>query len=285
MSKEFKTVLTGKRALFDFKWKELYEYRDLIGLFVKRDFISLYKQTILGPLWAIIQPLLTTVVYTLIFGNVADLAAPGVPTFLFYLSGNIFWIYFSTALTATANTFVNNSSILGKVYFPRLIMPISTVLSNLITFGIQFAFLIGFLIFYICSGTAVAINLYALMFPLLVIQIVLLSLGFGVIVSSLTTKYRDLKMLISFGLQLWMYACPVAYDMFSMGIFAPGGSLHTLYMLNPITPIINVFRYGFLGIGQIEWSFYIIGWVITILIFLVGVLLFNRVEKTFMDTI
>lgn len=285
MSKEYKTVLKGKKALFDFKWKELYEYRDLIGLFVKRDFVSLYKQTILGPLWAIIQPLLTTVVYTLIFGNVADLAAPGVPTFLFYLAGNIFWIYFSTALTATANTFVNNSSILGKVYFPRLIMPISTVLSNLITFGIQFGFLIGFLIFYLCSGVAIGINLYALMMPLLVIQIVVLSLGFGVIISSLTTKYRDLKMLISFGLQLWMYACPVAYDMYSMQIFAPGGALHTLYMLNPITPIINVFRYGFLGIGQIEWGFYIISWVVTIVIFLLGVVLFNRVEKTFMDTI
>ncbi len=285
MSKEYKTVLKGKNVLFDFKWKEIYEYRDLIGLFVKRDFVSLYKQTILGPLWAIIQPLLTTVVYTLIFGNVADLAAPGVPTFLFYLAGNIFWIYFSSALTATANTFVNNSSILGKVYFPRLIMPISTVFSNLITFVIQFGFLIGFLIFYLCSGMAIAINLYALMMPLLVLQIVLLSLGFGVIISSLTTKYRDLKMLISFGLQLWMYACPVAYDMYSMQIFAPGGALHTLYMLNPITPIINVFRYGFLGIGQIEWGFYIISWVVTIIIFLLGVVLFNRVEKTFMDTI
>ncbi|MBQ7357072.1 MAG: ABC transporter permease [Clostridia bacterium] len=280
-----KTVLKSKSGWFDLNLKELFRYKDLIALFVKRDFVSLYKQTILGPAWAIIQPLLTTVVYTLIFGNVANLAAPGVPTFIFYLSGNLIWTYFSTALTATANTFTNNSAILGKVYFPRLVMPISTVISNLISLGIQFGFMIGFMIYYWCSGTITATNLAVLMTPLVILQLMLLSLGFGIMISALTTKYRDLKMLITFGLQLWLYASPVAYDMYSMEIFAPGGALHTLYMLNPVTPIINVFRYAYLGIGSIDWMFYGISWVVTILVFFIGVVLFSRVEKTFMDTI
>lgn len=280
-----KTVLKSKSGWFDLNLKELFRYKDLIALFVKRDFVSLYKQTVLGPAWAIIQPLLTTVVYTLIFGNVANLAAPGVPTFIFYLSGNLIWTYFSTALTATANTFTNNSAILGKVYFPRLVMPISTVISNLISLGIQFGFMIGFMIYYWCSGTITATNLAVLMTPLVILQLMLLSLGFGIMISALTTKYRDLKMLITFGLQLWLYASPVAYDMYSMEIFAPGGALHTLYMLNPVTPIINVFRYAYLGIGSIDWMFYGISWVVTILVFFIGVVLFSRVEKTFMDTI
>ena len=280
-----KTVLKSKNGWFDLNLRELFKYKDLIALFVKRDFVSLYKQTILGPAWAIIQPLLTTVVYTLIFGNVANLAAPGVPTFIFYLSGNLIWTYFSTALTATANTFTNNSSILGKVYFPRLVMPISTVISNLINLGIQYGFMIGFMVYYWISGTITATNWMVALTPVLILQLMLLSLGFGIMISALTTKYRDLKMLITFGLQLWLYASPVAYDMFSMEIFAPGGALHTLYMLNPITPIINVFRYAYLGIGNVEWGFYAISWGMTALIFAVGVVLFSKVEKTFMDTV
>lgn len=280
-----KTVLKSKNGWFDLNVKEIVKYKDLIALFVKRDFVSLYKQTILGPAWAIIQPLLTTVVYTLIFGNVANLAAPGVPTFVFYLSGNIIWTYFSTALTATANTFVNNSSILGKVYFPRLVMPIATVISNLINLFIQFFFMLAFMAYYWGTGVITATNWIVAMTPVLILQLMLLSLGFGIMISALTTKYRDLKMLITFGLQLWLYASPVAYDMFSMGIFAPGGALHTLYMLNPITPIINVFRYGFFGIGVMEWGFYAISWGVTIVVFLLGVILFSRVEKNFMDTI
>ncbi len=285
MERRQKTVLKSKNGWFDLNLKELFKYKDLIKLFVKRDFVSLYKQTILGPLWAIIQPLLTTVVYTLIFGNIANLAAPGVPTFIFYLTGNMMWTYFSTALTATSNTFVNNSAILGKVYFPRLVMPISTVISNLINLFIQFGFMACFMIFYWSNGTITTTNWVAALTPVLIIQLMLLSLGFGVMISALTTKYRDLKMLITFGLQLWLYASPVAYDMFSMEVFAPGGALHTLYMLNPITPIINVFRYGFLGTGVIEWGFYGISWVMTIVIFLLGIMLFSRVEKNFMDTI
>ena len=285
MNNQYQTVLRSKNGWFDLNIKEIIKYRDLIGLFVKRDFISLYKQTILGPAWAIIQPLLTTVVYTLIFGNVANLAAPGVPTFIFYLSGNIIWTYFSTALTTTANTFVNNSAILGKVYFPRLIMPISNVISNLITLGIQYVFMMGFLVFYLLTGTNIQVNAYVFLTPLLVLQLMLVSLGCGIVISALTTKYRDLKMLITFGLQLWLYASPVAYDMYSFDIFAIGGKFHTLYMLNPITPIINVFRYAYLGIGAIEWGYYLISWGITVLIFVIGVVLFSRVEKTFMDTV
>ncbi len=285
MEQNYQTVLKGKNGWFDLNLRELYRYRDLIMLFVKRDFISLYKQTILGPLWAIIQPLLTTVVYTLIFGNIAGLAAEGTPTFLFYLSGTILWTYFSTSLTNTANTFVTNSSILGKVYFPRLVMPTANAISGLITMAIQFAFFIGFLIYYILTGSQINVNWYVLMTPLLVLQLVLLSLGCGVIISALTTKYRDLKMLITFGLQLWMYGCPVAYDMFRMPIISPGGRFYTLYMLDPLTPIINIFRYGFLGIGEIDWSFYWIGWGVTIFLLALGIMLFSRVEKTFMDTV
>lgn len=285
MEQSFQTVLKGKNGWFDLNLKELYKYKDLILLFVKRDFISLYKQTILGPAWAIIQPLLTTVVYTLIFGNIAGLAAEGTPTFLFYLSGTVLWTYFSTTLTSTANTFVTNSAILGKVYFPRLVMPISNAISGLITMGIQFVFLIGFLVYYILTGSDIHINWYVLITPILVLQLVLLSLGCGVIISALTTKYRDLKMLITFGLQLWMYGAPVAYDMFRMPIIAPGGRFYTLYMLDPITPIINVFRYAFLGIGEIDCFFYWISWGITIALLALGIMLFSRVEKTFMDTV
>ena len=282
---EYTTTIKSKSGWLDFDVKELWHYKDLILLFVRRNFVSQYKQTVLGPAWAIINPLLTTVIFTVIFGNVAGLAADGVPSFVFYFSGTCLWTYFSTCLSTTANTFVNNSGILGKVYFPRLVMPISTVVSNLIMLGIQFAFFAIFLIYYVITNQGVQPNWYALMFPLLVVQMAFLSLGVGVIISALTTKYRDLAMLVSFGVQLWMYASPVAYDMYSMGVFAPGGKYYGLYMLNPITPIINIFRYGFMGIGNIDWMYYGIGWITTIVFLAIGVLMFNKVEKTFMDTI
>lgn len=285
MEEKFTTVIRPKTGWFDLKLKEVYEYRDLIFLFVKRNFVSKYKQTILGPLWAIIQPLLTTVVFTLVFGNIAGLAPGGVPSFLFYLSGTILWTYFSNSLTQTANTFVANSSTMGKVYFPRLVMPISTIISELISLVIQYAFLLIFLIYYVITDQGVQPNLWILMTPLIVLQLAMLSLGFGIIISALTTKYRDLAMLVGFGTQLWMYASPIAYDMFSMGAFAPEGKWHMLYMCNPITSIVNLFRYGYLGIGAMEWNFYIIGWGLTLVVLFVGVILFSRVEKTFMDTV
>ena len=207
----FDIVIKPKSGWFDLNLKEVWKYRDLIFLFVRRNFVSQYKQTILGPAWAVIQPLLTTVVFTVVFGSIAGLAAEGVPSFLFYLSGTVAWTYFSTCLTQTADTFTGNAAILGKVYFPRVVMPISTVLTNLISFAIQFAMFIIFLVVYWLKGE-VHPNIYFLMLPVLAVHMALLSLGTGIIISALTTKYRDLKMLVGFGVQLWMYATPVAYD-------------------------------------------------------------------------
>jgi lipopolysaccharide transport system permease protein len=285
MDEKFTTVIQPKNGWFDLHLKELLQYRDLIFLFVKRNFVAQYKQTVLGPLWAIIQPLLTTVVFTLVFGNIAGLAADGVPSFIFYLSGTILWTYFNQCLTQTANTFVANSNTMGKVYFPRLVMPISTVMSNLISLAIQFMFMVGFLVFYTVTDQGCHPNLYILMTPLIILQLALLSLGCGIIISALTTKYRDLAMLVGFGAQLWMYASPVAYDMNGIAGFAVGGPHHTLYMLNPITPIVNLFRYAYLGLGEIEWLFYGMSWIITLVVLFIGILLFSKVEKTFMDTV
>lgn len=286
MKKEdFSTIIQPKTKWFDLQLNKVLEYRDLVFLFVKRNFVSKYKQTVLGPVWAIIQPLLTTVVFTLVFGNIAGLAPSGIPAFAFYLSGTILWTYFSSCLTRTANTFVSNTRIMGKVYFPRLVMPISTAFSEMIGLAIQFAFFIIFFLYYAITGQGVNPNLWILLTPLIILQLAILSLGFGIIISALTTKYRDLAMLVGFGTQLWMYASPIAYDMFSMGAFTPGGKWHTLYMCNPVTSIVNLFRYGYLGIGTMEWNYYFIGWATTIAIFLIGVLLFNRIEKTFMDTV
>ena len=285
MNEKFTTVIEPKNGWFDLHLKELLQYRDLIFLFVKRNFVSQYKQTVLGPLWAIVQPLLTTVVFTLVFGNIAGLAADGVPSFIFYLSGTILWTYFNQCLTQTANTFVTNRNTMGKVYFPRLVMPISTVMSNLISLAIQFMFMVAFLIFYTVTNQGCHPNLYILMTPIIILQLALLSLGCGIIISSLTTKYRDLAMLVGFGAQLWMYASPIAYDMNSMVVFATGGKYHALYMLNPVTPIVNLFRYAYLGIGEIEWLFYGISWIITLVVLFIGIMLFSKVEKTFMDTV
>ena len=279
-NKGYETVIRPKHSLLDINLREVWRYRDLISLFVKRNFISLYKQTILGPLWAIIQPLLTTVIFTIVFGNLAGLAPSGVPTFVFYLSGSVLWAYFSGCLTTTATTFTSNANIMGKVYFPRLVMPISTVISQLISFAIQFAMLMIFWAYYLIFESGISPNLYMLLFPLLVLQLAALSLGFGIIVSSLTTKYRDLVHLISFGVQLWMYATPVAYDVSIIPAEYMG-----IYMLNPVTPIVNTFRYAFLGVGSFDLTYYLISWANTLLVLFVGVLLFNKVEKTFMDTV
>lgn len=277
---QFETVITPKKAWFDLNLKELWRYRDLILLFVRRTFVSQYKQTILGPAWAVIQPLLTTVIFTIIFGNIAGLAPGGVPTFLFYLSGSVAWGYFSGCLTATSNTFTANAAIMGKVYFPRLVMPVTTVISQLISFAIQFAFFLLFFAYYCITGAGVHPNGFVLLTPLLVLQMACLGLGFGVIVSALTTKYRDLAMLVSFGVQIWMYLTPVTYDIrFIPERFLP------LYMLNPVTPVITTFRYAFLGTGTFQLTYYLIGWAVTLAVLLLGVVLFNRVEKTFMDTV
>lgn len=276
----YQVEIVPKRGLFEIDLKEIWNYRDLILLFVKRTFVSQYKQTILGPAWAVIQPLLTTIVFTVVFGGLASLPTDGVPGFLFYMCGTICWNYFSSNITVTSNTFVSNAAIFGKVYFPRLVLPISTVITNLISFSIQ---LVTFLIFwaiYLFRETTVCPNWFLLMLPLLLLQMAMLSLGFGIIISALTTKYRDLTMLVGFGVQLWMYATPVAYSSSLIPEKWMG-----LYMLNPMTPIIEMFRYGFLGAGTVDVSYYLISWCVTILILVSGILLFNKVEKTFMDTV
>ena len=279
------TLIRPKSGWFDLPVKELFRYKDLILLFVKRDFVSLYKQTVLGPAWAVIQPFLTTIVFSLVFGSIAGLAPEGVPSFLFYLSGTVVWTYFANCLTRTSDTFIANAAILGKVYFPRLVMPVSTVLSKLIDFAIQYGFFLVFLVIYGLTGAAIRPNWLILLTPLLLLQLAMLSLGCGVIISAATTKYRDLRMLVSFGVQLWMYASPVAYDMFSMSAFAPGGKYYRLYMLNPVTPIVNLFRYAYLGLGQVDWQSYGISWAVTCCLLFAGIVLFSRVEKTFMDTV
>ncbi len=265
--------------------KGIAKCKDLIFLWVRRDFVAKYKQTVLGPAWAIIQPFFTTVVYSIFFGNVAGLGAQGVPNFIFYLSGNVVWGLFSGTVTSNANTFVNNAGIFSKVYFPRLVMPISSAISQFISFAIQFLFMICFLIYYVITDAGVMPNLCALMTPLIMIQLALLGMGFGIIISSLTTKYRDLTMLVGFGVTLWSYMSPVAYDMFSRKSIVDGGFIYNLYMLNPVTPVINVFRYAWLGIGEIDWFFYGLSWITTIAVVVIGALLFNKVEKTFIDTV
>lgn len=284
---EFKTKITAEHRLMDLHLKETFEYRDLILLFVKRDFTAYYKQTILGPLWAIIQPLLTTVVFTVIFGRLAHLTTADtegnwiIPGFLFYMAGNICWGYFSSTLSSTANTFITNRTTMGKVYYPRLVAPISTALSGMISFGIQFAlFIVFWLYFVIRGGTSICVTPLLLLLPLLLLQMILLSVGVGIIIASVTTKYRDLAMLITFGLQLWQYASPIAY-----GLQLVPERWMGFYMLNPVTPIVTTFRYAMFGFGYFSLRYYLIGWGVSLLVFLIGLILFNRIERSFMDTI
>ena len=285
MEQKWTTIVKSENKFFDMDIKGLKSCKDLILLFVRRTFVAKYKQTVLGPAWAIIQPFFTTVVYSVFFGNIAGLGASGVPNFIFYLSGTIVWTLFSSCLSSTSNTFTGNAGILGKVYFPRLVMPISTAISQFIGFFIQFAFMLCFLIYYIITDAGVAPNLYILMTPVLLIQLAVLGMGFGMMISALTTKYRDLTMIVGFGVSLWSYCSPVAYDMFSRSQLAPGTLLYKIYMLNPVTPSINIFRYAFLGIGEIDWMFYAISCVTTVAVACLGAIMFSKSEKTFMDTV
>ena len=286
-NKEFITTITAEHRLLDLNLKELFRYKDLILLFVKRDFISLYKQTILGPLWAIIQPLLTTVVFTVIFGNLARLTTADttgdyiVPGFLFYMSGNICWNYFANTIQATSGTFINNRNTMGKVYYPRMVAPIATACSNLIAYGIQLSMFLVFWLFYILrGGTSIRLTPMILLVPLLILQMMMLSIGTGIIISSLTTKYRDLMYLVGFGIQLWQYASPIAY-----GLELVPKRYLGLYMLNPMSPIVTGFRRAMLGFGYFNSVYYLISWMVTLQVFCVGLILFQRIERTFMDTI
>ena len=279
------TIIKSNSRWIDMDIKGLKNCKDLVFLFVRRTFVAKYKQTILGPAWAIIQPFFTTVVYSVFFGNVAGLGAAGVPNFIFYLSGTIVWTLFSSCLTETSHTFTGNSAILGKVYFPRLVMPISTAVSQFIGFFIQFFFMIGFMVYYLITDAGIRPNIFMLMTPLILVQLATLGMGFGMMISSLTTKYRDLNMVVGFGVSLWSYCSPVAYDMFSRSQLMPGSTFYNLYMLNPVTPVVNMFRYAFLGTGEIDWLFYGISWATTIVVAVLGAMMFSKSEKTFMDTV
>ena len=280
MQENWTTIIKPKTGWFDINLRELFQYKDLITMFVKRDFKTLYKQTILGPLWIIINPLLTTLMYTIVFGNIANISTDGMPQIVFYMLGTTVWTYFSSCLTKTSSTFTGNASIFGKVYFPRLVTPISTVISGLINFGVQFLMFLGFMAYFMIKGSPIEPNLWILITPLLLVQLAALALGFGIIISSMTTKYRDLAVLVTFGVQLWMYATPVVYPASQIG-----GKLKTLMMLNPVSPIVESFRYAFLGSGSIPWNYLGISVVTTLVVLFAGVVLFSRVEKTFMDTV
>ncbi|MCI5583910.1 MAG: ABC transporter permease [Anaeroplasma sp.] len=279
------TRIRPKTGWFDIDFKDLWHYKDLVWMLVKRDFTLIYKQTVLGPAWVVIQPLLTTLIFTVIFGNVAGLPTDGMPKFMFYMGGNIAWSYFANCLTQTSNTFISNRNLFGKVYFPRLCVPISTVVSQLINFFVQFAVFLGFVVYYALQpNSAVQPNwrLIALT-PLMLLQLGMLGLGFGIIVSSMTTKYRDLSLLVSFGVHLWMYATPVAYPASLIAQRYP--ALLGVYMLNPMTHLIELFRSAYLGSACYYMNYYWLSIAITVLVFVLGVILFSHVEKTFMDTV
>ncbi|MBO4693986.1 MAG: ABC transporter permease [Clostridia bacterium] len=280
MQKQWTAIIRPKNKLFDLKLKEVWKYRDLVRLFVARDFKTKYKQTVLGPLWFIIQPLFTTVIYNFVFGNIAGLSTDGIPGFLFYMAGNVPWLYFSTCITTTSNTFVDNASVFGKVYFPRLATPIATVITAMINFVIQFTMFLIFWVFFFFTGAPIHINWLAALTPVLVIQMAILGMGFGIIISSLTTKYRDLQVLVGFGVSLWMYATPVIYASSSLS-----PKMYNLLMLNPMSPIIEMMRYGWLGAGKISFFFWGISWITTFVVLFLGIVIFNKVEKTFMDTV
>jgi len=281
------TVIKPRNKLFEVNLKEIWDYRDLLTLFVKRDIITSYKQTILGPLWWIIQPAMTVIMYMVVFGGIAGIPTDGVPQPLFYLCGVCMWQYFADCLTKTSNTFVSNAGIFGKVYFPRLIMPIENVISNLVRFGIQVGLFIVVYIVYVVLGNIICPNWYLLLFPLLVVMLAGLALGFGIIISSMTTKYRDLQVLFSFIVSLWMYATPIVYPLSQVkGKVKWGFDLYTLMRLNPVTPVLETFKYGALGSGEFigwGWLAYSFGFML-VLLFL-GILIFNKVQKNFMDTV
>lgn len=278
----FHTHITAKHRWFDFNLKEVWQYRDLITLFVRRDFVLMYKQTILGPAWIFLNPFITSLIYTVVFGGIAGIETDGVPQILFYMAGTGLWGFFSSCITKTASTFTGNAGVFGKVYFPRLTTPISTVITAGLNFCVQMLLFMCFWVYYIVRGS-VSPNWACLpLLPLVLVLLGAMALGCGVIVSSLTTKYRDLAIVVNFGVQLWMYATPVVYPLSMLG---EGSTMRTLLLLNPVTSLAEAFRYILLGqgvvtAGGLAWSF-----AFTVVVLLLGIMLFNRVEKTFMDTV
>lgn len=275
--------ISAENKLFDLKFSSIWQYRDLLLLLVRRDFVSFYKQTVLGPVWFFIQPVITICFYTLVFGNLAGIPVDGLPMPLFYLAGTIIWNYFSDCLVKTSTIFKDNSAMLGKVYFPRLIMPLSVVLSNLIRFTVQFILFIILYIVFILKGKDISPNALLLLFPLLILLIAALGLGFGMIISAVTTKYRDLAFVVNFGVPLLMYSTTVIYPL--SVVEAKFQSYSWLIRFNPVTPVIETFRYSMLGKGSFSWDLLLYSLVVTMLILVAGVITFNKVEKTFVDTI
>lgn len=279
---QWTTVIKPKTSLLDVDFKEIWAYRDLLFLFVKRDIITIYKQTILGPLWFFVQPIMTTIMYMVVFGGIAGISTDGLPQPLFYLSGICMWQYFADCLNKTSNTFVNNAGIFGKVYFPRLIVPLSAVFSNLVRFGIQFSlFFLVYLFYIFFTDVQVLPNIYVLLFPFLILLMAGLSLGFGILFSSMTTKYRDLTFLLSFFVQLWMYATPIIYPLSTI----TNPKLQLVMSLNPLTSIIETFKFGMLGVGTFSW--WSLGYSTLFMIVLMGfgIIVFNKVQRSFMDTV
>ena len=275
-------VIKPQQSLLNLRLGEVWRYRDLLMLFVRRDFVAFYKQTILGPLWYVLQPLMMTVVFTLIFSKIAKISTDATPPILFYLAGITIWAYFSEALTKISDTFFANQQLFGKVYFPRILVPLSIVISGLIKLTIQFSVFIAMTVFFIWfRDVPLKINSYALLFPILILILAMLSLGFGMIISAMTSKYRDLKFALSFGVQLWMYASPIVYPMSLIG----GGKWRFLIWANPISPILECFKLGFLGDGTFYFAHLGYSAAFALVVLFAGIVIFNRVERTFMDTV
>ena len=280
-TRKYHTHIDAKRSWFDIKLHELWRYRDLIMLFTKRNFILVYKQTILGPLWILLQPLMTTLIYTLVFGGIAGISTDGAPKLLFYMSGTALWGFFSACLTKTSTTFTTNSRIFGKVYFPRLVCPISTVLSSAINFLLQFLLFLLVWVYYAATGAVTPNYMGIILLPLILCYLGMLGMGLGIIISGLTAKYRDLAMLVTYGVQLWMYITPIVYPASTLA----DSKLYPLIMLNPVTSAAETFRWIFLGVGEVCLTYWAISAAVTVVLLFAGVIIFNRVEKTFMDTI
>jgi lipopolysaccharide transport system permease protein len=278
---KYHTHISSKHKLFSLNLKEVWRYKDLIILFTKRSFVLTYKQTILGPLWIFLSPLVTTLIHTFVFGGIAGIETDGVPQFLFYFCGNALWTFFASCVTKNASTFTANAGVFGKVYFPRLTTPISNILSSLIQFGIQAVMLFVFLIYFLIKGAVSPNWIYWLLIPVELIHLGLLGLGFGIIISSMTTEYRDLSILVGFGVSLWMYITPVVYPMSQLG----DGIMKTALMINPATAPFEVIRYAILGEGTIMIPYLALSWAVTIIVMVCGIMVFNKVEKTFMDTV
>ena len=277
----YHTHISSKHKWFELNLKEVWRYRDLIVLFTRRTFVLTYKQTVLGPAWIFLNPLISSIIYAFVFGGIAGIGTDGIPQILFYLCSNAIWIFFSTSVTKNAQTFTANANVFGKVYFPRLAVPISNVLASIIQFGVQMLLVLAFLAYYVIIGQVHPHWAHWLLIPVILVHLGLLGLGCGIIISSLTTKYRDLAILVTFGVQLWMYATPIVYPLSQLG----NGWMKTILLINPVTAPVELFRYAVLGQGAILPQYLALSWVITIVVVVVGIMIFNKVEKTFMDTV